>query len=169
MSEIVIDLGCQPQRIDRSIEPLIDRFDPEMLYGFDPAASPPYRYKTGQTMVRLDRSAAWVHNGTLQFSARTGIEGTVMSESSAWNGRERPVPCFDFPAWLGGFATDEVILKLDIEGAELPVLEKMIKDGTDDRISLLLVEWHDDYFDRSFTRRRKKVEKTLRCPVEIWP
>ncbi len=165
----MVDLGCQPQRIDRSIEPLIDRFAPAMLYGFDPAASPPFRYKNGQTMVRLDRSAAWVHNGTLQFSARTGIEGTVMDDSTAWDGSVRPVPCFDFPAWLGGFAPEQVAVKMDIEGAEVPLLEKIVADGYDDRISLLLVEWHDQFFDRRYTRRRTKVEHALRCPVELWP
>ncbi len=165
---VVVDLGCQKQRIDRSIEPLVERFAPDRLLGFDPAARSPLRYELDQTEIVVKRSAAWTHDGTKMFAPR-GIEGTVMVESSAWKGQPREVRCFDFSAWLRDLDEPEVIVKMDIEGAELPVLEKVVADGTDDRIRLLLVEWHDDYFDRSFKRRRTKVEKTLRCPVEIWP
>lgn len=62
-----------------------------------------------------------------------------------------------------------MVVKMDIEGAEVPVLEKVIADGTDDRMSLLIVEWHDQFFDRGYVRRRKAIQAALRCPVEIWP
>lgn len=91
-----------------------------------------------------------------------------MSQSSAWNGDQRSVPCFDFSEWIHDLDEPEVIVKMDIEGAEVPVLEKLIEDGTDQRISLLLVEWHDSYFNAHFTLRRAAVEEFLRCPVEVW-
>jgi FkbM family methyltransferase len=37
---------------------------------------------------------------------------------------------------------DYVILKLDVEGAEYDVLEKMIRDGTIRRVNHLFIEWH---------------------------
>ena len=74
----------------------------------------------------------------------------------------------DFSKWLSRLHTLKVIVKMDIEGAELPILEKVIEDGTDDRISLLLLEWHDWMFDESYGGRRTEVEASLRCPVEVW-
>ena len=33
---IVVDLGCFPHRGEISIEPLVERYHPDVLYGFDP-------------------------------------------------------------------------------------------------------------------------------------
>ncbi|WP_251052289.1 MULTISPECIES: FkbM family methyltransferase [unclassified Streptomyces] len=35
---------------------------------------------------------------------------------------------------------------MDIEGAEYPVLTKLVADGTIDLISVLYIEWHYDRF-----------------------
>ncbi len=164
---VVVDLGCKLWGSDSSIGPLVDRFSPDILYGFDPAATPA-SYVLTETPVVIEQSAAWTYNGTMKFSGN-GDSATVMSTSSAWNGTERDVPCFDFSEWLEAFDGTEVVVKMDIEGSEVPILEKVIADGTDNRISLLIVEWHDGSFDRGFSRRRKAIESVLRCPVEIWP
>ena len=163
---IVVDLGCQRHGKDYSIEPLVKRFAPEVLLGFDPAATP-LCYQLESTEIVIAASAAWVHNGTVQFSG-AGDEATVVRSSSAWNGSERAVPCFDFSAWLGRLHTLKIVVKMDIEGAEVPVLEKLILDGADHRISLLLIEWHDSCFDMEFAERRAAVEENLSCPVEVW-
>jgi FkbM family methyltransferase len=39
---------------------------------------------------------------------------------------------------------DEIYLKLDVEGAEFPVFNKMIEDDTLKYINTLAVEWHDE-------------------------
>jgi hypothetical protein len=46
--------------------------------------------------------------------------------------------------WLRDNTTifDYVILKLDVEGAEYNILEKMIRDRTIRRINHLFIEWH---------------------------
>ncbi len=163
---VVVDLGCQPHGKDYSVEPLVKRFAPKQLLGFDPAASPT-RYDLDGTEVVIDGSAAWVRDGTLQLSG-AGDEATVMGASSARNGTEFTVPCFDFSTWIHDLDEPEVIVKMDIEGAEVPVLEKLVADGNDERISLLLIEWHDRYFNAHFTLRRAVVEESLRCPVEVW-
>ncbi len=163
---IVVDLGCQRHGNDYSIEPLVKRFEPEVLLGFDPAATP-LCYQLEGTEIVIAASAAWVNDGTVKFSG-AGDEATVVRSSNAWNGSERTVPCFDFSKWLSRLHTLKVIVKMDIEGAELPILEKIIEDGTDDRISLLILEWHDGMFDESYAGRRVEVEAALRCPVEVW-
>jgi sacsin len=47
---------------------------------------------------------------------------------------------------------DLIVMKLDIEGAEYNVLEKMINDGSIDYINTLFVEWHD------YQLKDKKIE-----------
>ncbi len=165
---IVVDLGCETQMTDRSIEPLVERFAPDLLLGFDPAATPPLQSVVSGTHVVVERKAAWVEDGTVEFSARTGIEGTLMTDSNAWTGHAETVQCFDFSEWVRALDTRDVIVKMDIEGAEVPVLEKLVADGTDALIGLLLVEWHDWLFGDDFAERRAKVEAMLRCPVEVW-
>jgi FkbM family methyltransferase len=55
------------------------------------------------------------------------------------------VECFDFSNFiLNNFKKEDfIIIKLDIEGAEYPVLEKMIKDDTLKYVDILYVEWHN--------------------------
>jgi hypothetical protein len=74
------------------------------------------------------------------------------------------VACFDFSRWLSDLRTshprpDVIVVKMDIEGAEVPVLQKMIEDGTDALIDELLVEWHG---------AGEELEETLRCTVRRW-
>ena len=47
---------------------------------------------------------------------------------------------------------DLIVMKLDIEGAEYNVLEKMIEDGSIDYINTLFVEWHD------YQMKNKEIE-----------
>lgn len=53
--------------------------------------------------------------------------------------------CFDLSTWLKNTFTKEdyVILKLDIEGAEYEVLNKLIEDGTIGLVKEFWGEWHD--------------------------
>ncbi len=162
----MVDLGCQRHGTDYSIEPLAKRFAPKVLLGFDPASTPAC-YDLEGTEIVIAASAAWVHDGTMELSG-VDDEATIMVDSDARNATERTVPCFDFSAWLGRLKSPQVVVKMDIEGAELPVLEKIVADGTDDRISLLVLEWHNQFFDEDYRSRRSKVEEALRCPVEVW-
>lgn len=54
------------------------------------------------------------------------------------------VPCFDLSNWIKEtFNSDDyLILKLDIEGAEYDVLEKLCVDGTISQVNELWGEWH---------------------------
>lgn len=58
------------------------------------------------------------------------------------------IPCIDFSNYLlKEFNKDDlIILKMDIEGAEYSVLEKMIKDSSADFINEIYVEWHSRFF-----------------------
>ncbi len=63
-------------------------------------------------------------------------------------------------------ADDDVVIKLDVEGAEADVLEDLIDDGPVARVRRLLVEWHGtDPRQAVLTDRYAAVGITL----ERWP
>jgi hypothetical protein len=87
---------------------------------------------------------------------------------SEWSGSGdvMRVPCFDFSSWLRTLP-EPPIVKLDVEGAEFPILERMVETGADALVTELLVEWHDDKM-ADFLDRRAILLAQLRCPVASW-
>ena len=75
------------------------------------------------------------------------------------------VPCFDFSAWLR--PPERPIVKFDVEGAEVPILENVHEEGTDSLVAELLVEWHDEKMARI---RRTKGRARVGTPVprDLW-
>lgn len=172
---IVVDLGCFPHRDEISIEPLIERYRPSVLYGFDPWPALVVGETTvDDTRVVLERKAAWIENGEVEFAKVRGLRGwdsTVMRDKNAkgeWTGSGEVirVPCFDFSEWLRTLPQPPVV-KLDVEGAEFPILERLVEDGTDSLVAQLLVEWHDDKMPE-YVDRKAALLASLRCPVAPW-
>jgi hypothetical protein len=59
------------------------------------------------------------------------------------------------------------VVKLDVEGAEFPILERLHEDGTDALVAELLVEWHDEKM-ADFAERKAALLSSLRCPIGPW-
>ena len=174
---IVVDLGCFPHRHEVSIEPLVKRYRPDVLYGFDPWPDlAEGELRIGDSRVVLERTAAWIEDGVIEFARIRGLRAWDSTVMRAKNSRGEwaptrlrevvPVPCFDFSAWLRTLPEAPVV-KMDVEGAEFPILERMVEDGTDSLVSELLVEWHDDKMD-DFAERKARLLGRLRCPVVDW-
>lgn len=99
----------------------------------------------GTSVIGLDKWNPW--DGTLRQNFQRSIE----------------VPCIDFSELVNDLVEDgdNVIVKMDIEGAEYDVLEKMIADRTLNKISLLAPEWHSRFFtnaDEIRAREQKIIE-----------
>jgi hypothetical protein len=161
---IVIDLGCHeyanyPE--DISIAPLIERFEPGILWGFDPAGDD-FEYTIGNTQVILSGKAAWVYNGSIGFSENR--ENGLRSYTAEHAG-PRAVPCFDIAEFLRGLSPHEqdLVLKMDIEGAEYTLLPHLVATGTDKLLDLLLIEMHDLDINKN-----QDLLDRLSCPVEQW-
>lgn len=146
MKYVYIDLGCNNGDTVLGFRNWrFLKYDPETeweIHAFDPTSYKEWqRHQNDHT--HFHKKAAWIEDGDIDFS-EYGIGSTVMKEKRDWDkGIVRRVQCFDFSKWIEQFRGDHVILKIDIEGAELPVLTKMIEDGTDDIADLTMVEWHD--------------------------
>ncbi len=150
---VAIDLGCIPRNGAESLPILAWEYSPNILYGFDAGDDlVEGEFQKGSMKVVLRRAAAWTHDGTVLF--HEDGSGSRLGEYGV------EVPCFDFSAWLQVLKlkskAKEIFVKMDIEGAEVPILEKMIADGTDALVDELLVEWHG------------KVVDGYCCPAREW-
>ena len=74
------------------------------------------------------------------------------------------VPCVDFSKWiLDTFKIDDyIILKINIEGAEYPVLNKMIKDGSIKYIDKLIIAFHSHKITSITKEEHDKLFKKLK-------
>lgn len=168
---LVIDVGCASHGADQSIGPLIERFRPDRLIGMDPQVRPS-EYTAYGTKVTLWQMAAWTHNGMV------GFVGDNLGARVDETGTE--VPCIDFPLWLVDQPVNSIV-KMDCEGSEYALLERMYEIGADLPLQLLLVEWHCSWCGHGVwshaescenreasEARALRWEAKLRCPVERW-
>ncbi|WAE69119.1 FkbM family methyltransferase [Streptomyces cavourensis] len=128
-------------------------------------------------LVEVTPSAVWTEDGTIDLFLGHHESSTVMP------GKRVPpvydqqidysspvaVPAVDFSAWLRRTATseDHVVVKMDIEGAEYPVLRKLLADGTIDLVSVLYVEWHHDRFPAMSQAEHDEVAAAVSARVDV--
>lgn len=167
--KIVIDIGAAPYGGDYSIERLVDEFQPDLLYAFDP--NPALTEKTpgecegsivNETAVFKERLAAWTYRGQIGFLS-DGLNSCLTDRTDV-----EMVECFDLADFIRCRPDDaEIILKLDCEGSEYELLEHLISTGADQRLSLVWVEWHD-LPDGTHRAQRMFIEDNIRCQVDEW-
>ena len=169
---IVVDIGCEAHAgkgrfagAEESVHTLCDRFKPRFFYGFDPQLPRGDRRKYRRTRIILSAEAAWLYDGTVLMHMDGDRSGVTHDEANE-------VPCFDFPQWLQEkVMVDEVVLKLDCEGAEYPLLWALHDRVIDARLKLILVEWHEGIQWRGdFPSYGWHLmgRPPLRCEVEEW-
>jgi len=179
---IVIDIGCQPQDHEESIVKLCEAYKPTILYGFDPhpdlqpgldtfvhpkqrmpgrTGHPSMKVTPPPTTIVRSRMAAWIHNGIVLYREAGICSSVVGADPEAIT-----VPCFDLAAWMMTLplADVEVVLKIDAEGAEYPLLWAIHNNGLDLLIDEALIEYHPSQTANGWESDRPP----LRCPVQDW-
>jgi len=117
--------------------------------------------------VHIQNSAVWINNEVKKFHLSEEYTDGSSLLNSLNNLREDHflnIPCFDLSSWLKESFTEDdyIILKLDIEGAEYRVLNKIIEDGNIGLINEFWGEWHDmKISDPKTLEISKKVYKYL--------
>lgn len=127
--------------------------------------------------------AVWVRDEVLSFYLATKWGPNYRGGSTLMTGQgnnrsaidyQSPVQVegFDFSRWLAeNFGPEDyVIVKMDIEGAEYKVLEKVIADGNLALIDELIVEFHHHLNENISRAHHDALVRTLRrsCRLEIW-
>jgi FkbM family methyltransferase len=171
VTRIVYDLGCyhhpdhQGSSQD-SISKLVERFQPERLYGYDPHPAVPWFHEEtiDGTVVQVRNMAAWNGSGTVAYDPRPDSP-----LSAAIGSGDLYVRCFDVASDITAHSQHspgpDIVVKLDVEGAEYDILERVIDLRADENLELVLVEWHDV---QDAAKRRRSILRRLRCPVEEW-
>lgn len=95
--------------------------------------------------VVLYKQAAWIADGYKYFNvAKNDLSSNFYEHLRSHDVKESiTVEVFDFSKWLeANFSDDYVVVKMNIEGAEFPVLIKMIHDGTINMVDELYYQFH---------------------------
>jgi FkbM family methyltransferase len=109
--------------------------------------------------------------------------GSIIKEhNSGWYTSSKDkaikVKVIDFSSYLENKSEmfDKIIVKMDIEGAEVSLLEALLEKNTINLISVLYVEFHSQYQSRehsSSTRKREndiinRISKDTNVKIRIW-
>lgn len=93
------------------------------------------------------RKAVWIKDDKVKFyidDSKSPMGSTLMKHKRTGKLRLLPqlVDTIDFSAYLKQFENDTVLIKMDCEGAEFAILEKMLEDGTTSIPKKMYVEFH---------------------------
>ena len=123
-------------------------------------------------VVMVHKEACWVRDGLMTLRIDEADEGgsTLFKDSTmgGLRGAERDVRTIDFIRWMrdNTSSDDDIYIKMDIEGAEFPILRGMLDEGAVDlfgRIRKMWVEFHQRFLpgedDNSKARLVEEVSK----------
>lgn len=114
------------------------------------------------------QAAVWTQDGEIDFRLGGRNDSSHIDSIRTSTDRKVTVPCIDFSRFVSELPEDATaVVSFDIEGAEYPVLRKMLKDKTAQKISLLDIEFHhrlvtgEDEASTSLLRRELEAEGIL--------
>jgi len=117
--------------------------------------------------------AVWIAEGQQTFTLADyhTQSNTMMPGCEHYTkGKQITVPSIDLSIWImqNTEFDDHIVLKLDVEGAEYDILEKMIAIGSIRRINELRVEFHDWIMPKEYEARHQKIIETCPIPIGVW-
>ena len=121
------------------------------------------------------QKAVWIEDAVIVFgTGRNDFRSTIVNENLHFeqddDGVRYEVEAIDFSKWLSENIKpdDYVVMKMDIEGAEYDVLERMIRDETYKLIDKYYVEFHEWCFadTKTYESRKKRIMRTIPGIIE---
>jgi|LauGreDrversion4_2_1035121.scaffolds.fasta_scaffold121551_2 hypothetical protein len=124
----------------------------------------------------VHNDALWFENGEMDFFISIDQWGdlgcTLRPEKRERLDLENPkkVKTIDFSEFINKFNDDDyIIVKLDIEGSEYKVIEKLLETKTINKIDELYIEWHDNFFGVSSQYLKNELSKLNIKIDNNWP
>lgn len=148
MKKIYLDCGAHEGvslRCFRESYPDAAAFE---VYAFEPN---PDIGGCGAYCDHLIKAAVWIRDCSIPFylprhKKHSASSSLFKKKHTGGLDKKHPisVAAIDFSEWLTAHVPCEshVVVKMNIEGAEYPVLERLLDDGTIGMIGVLYVEWH---------------------------
>jgi FkbM family methyltransferase len=118
--------------------------------------------------IRFFPSAVYTKTGFVPYRKMTdaGLGSTLISEKiDSDKGELMEVACVDI---MGIIPNEPFCLKVDIEGAEYDVLERLIDSGKSDLVDRLYVEWHDAKMTSDNTTRQARIVEHFGKRIKEW-
>lgn len=176
--KVLVDCGANTGDSLSSLIKLFGPFDRIVCFEANPNLSVTKPQDLESTFEVL-RSAVWNSNTELRFFlGEHDNQSSLMENKSTGNfTRERSVTvtAVDFAEWIGAntFPDDDLTIKIDIEGAEFDVLERLASHPARKRVKRLLVEWHNNRLTPRwrYGLRRRILEARyylMGVPIRIW-
>lgn len=163
MKRIFLDVGYYVGKAVEYYAPLMDEtWD---VYVFEPNTELDVEESLKRFPFKAQwiKKAVWTEDGEVEFRLGGRNDASHIDTIRSSTDRKITVPCLDFSRFVAGLPEDAVIVcSFDGEGAEFPVLRKMLAERTAQRISLLDIEFHH----RLLTTEDEASASTLRRELE---
>ena len=139
--KIFIDAGFYAGKALDYYAPLMD--DSWIVYIFEPNMDLPLDIERFPFGIIYRPEAVWIEFGEVDLVLTGRNDASYVGNLKKDEGDKVRVPAIDFSQFVDELPEDATIIcSMDCEGSEFPVLEKMLRDGTAKRLSLLDIEFH---------------------------
>jgi FkbM family methyltransferase len=149
------------------------------IYGFEcePRLKETLEKLSKQIDFKFIDKAVWTKNEKIKlYLGQNNLtqSSSVLSGKKKYIDKNKPVKvkAIDFSKWIieNFEKSDYIICKMNIEGAEYDILEKMLKDNSIDYIDKLFISWHwkkiKDITKERHDKLKEKIEK--RTTIVKW-
>lgn len=179
--DVALDLGANEGGVTARLAATGARVH---AYEPDPVLAEGLRARfAGTPSVTVHAEAVGVRAGTVTLrrhrayrrnTVKYGRANSIVEEAVATRGGEAiPVPCVSFREALDRVEGPIALVKMDIEGAEVAILEELLGTPALDRIGLLLVETHwrqMPALGKRIMRLHRRIEPRDRDRIHLsWP
>ena len=157
MRKIFLDCGGNLGRAVRAFFKVFPDATEYEVFSFEPQVRLNKFYKgLLNERVRLINKAVWTHDGEIDFHFTANVKGsTLFLDKAKDEGHVKTVtvPCIDLSTWIARKfdRRDLILLKMNIEGAEYPILERMLAERT--------IAYVDDLYVSPHVQKVKGVTK----------
>jgi FkbM family methyltransferase len=115
--------------------------------------------------------AVWKNDGIIEFDRRTdkhAMGSTMMKNKHGYGiGTNRDVRCVDVLEILPP-VYEKFCLKIDAEGAEYDILERIVNAERSHQIDRLYVEWHGQKMDGDYSKRQENLIAHFGKRIKHW-
>lgn len=178
--EVYIDLGAN---VGDTIVNYAKTNPEALIYGFEPnpKLAESLRGRFGESSVLIVEKAAWILDGVRKFYLGNDLSSTLIDgkrsmpdypEFEISYDEHVLVETIDLSRWILETFTNNVkiTMKIDIEGAEYKLLQRLLDTDAIDLIQTIYCEFHHDRYPHvtTETHERIKAEVASRSELKIW-
>ena len=136
-------------------------------YAFDPVKYDSWEHYKNRYPVTFINKAVYTYDGQTEFSIyENSISSTTYKHKLGYDkGKKKIVDCVDLIKFMKD--KGEIVLKLDVEGEEFNILDKLIENDNPN-IKVILAEIHHDKLDIDVSDKVRKYKEYFGERLRIW-